>query len=89
MLISINGTVASIGPTGSLRVALGSRLFDRMLVGPETEAIWCGNFEEYQLGVHVTALRTGMLEWSAGSGRTVTSDHRNGPYFRLGANVRY
>jgi hypothetical protein len=88
-MISVNGTVASIGPTGSLRVALGSRLFDRMFVGPETEAIWCGNFEEYQLGVHVTALRTGMLEWSAGSGWTVTSDHRNGPYFRLGANVRY
>ena len=88
-MISVNGTLASIGPTGSLRVALGSRLYDRMFVGPETEAISSGNFEEYQLGAHVTALHTGMLEWSAGSGWTLTSDHRNGPYFRIGANVRY
>src|SRR5579862_1040081 len=88
-MISVNGTFASVGPTGSLRVAFGSRLFDRMFVGPETEEIWCGNFEEYQFGAHVTALRTGVVEWSAGSGWAFTTDHRNGPYFRLGGNVRY
>jgi hypothetical protein len=88
-MISINGTVASIGPTGSLRVTVGARLFDRMFVGPENQEIWCGDFEEYQFGAHVTALHTDKLEWSAGSGWGVTSDHRNGPYLRVGVNTRY
>ena len=88
-MISVNGALASIGPTGSLRVALGTRLLDLMFIGPETEEIWCGNFEEYQLGIHVTALRTDKLEWSAATGIAVTSDHRDGPYFRLGVNTKY
>lgn len=88
-MVSVNGALASIGQTGSLRVALGTRLLDRMFVGPETGAIWCGNFEEYQFGVHVTALHTNRLEWSAGSGWAFTSDHRDGAYFRIGVNTRY
>jgi hypothetical protein len=88
-MISVNGMLASIGPTGSLRVALGTRFLDRMFVGPEGEAIWCGNFEQYELGAHVTAFRTDRLEWSAGAGWAITSDHREGPYFRFGVNTRY
>jgi hypothetical protein len=88
-MISINGMLASIGPTGSLRVALGTRFLDCMFVGPESEEIWCGNFEQYELGVHVTAFRTDRLEWSAGGGWAITSDHREGPYFRFGVNTRY
>ncbi len=88
-MISVNGMLASIGPTGSLRVALGTRFLDRMFVGPESEEIWCGNFEQYELGAHVTAFRTDRLEWSAGAGWAITSDHREGPYFRFGVNTRY
>jgi hypothetical protein len=88
-MISVNGALASIGPTGSLRVALGTRLLDLMFIGPETEEIWCGNFEEYQFGLHITALRTDKLEWSAASGIAFTSDHRDGPYFRIGVNTKY
>jgi len=88
-MISINGMLASIGPTGSLRVALGTRFLDRMFVGPESEEIWCGNFEQYELGAHVTAFRTDRLEWSAGAGWAITSDHREGPYFHFGVNTRY
>jgi hypothetical protein len=88
-MIALNSTLASIGPTGSLRIAVGTRFLDRMFIGPETEEIWCGNFEEYQFGVHVTALRTDKLEWSAATGIAFTSDHRDGPYFRLGVNTKY
>jgi len=88
-MVALNGTMASIGPTGSLRVALGARFLDRMYVGPENEEIWCGNFAEYQLGVHVTAWHMEKVEWSAGSGWALTSDHRNGPYLRIGANARF
>jgi hypothetical protein len=88
-MISVNGMLASIGPTGSLRVAFGTRFLDRMFIGPETGAIWCGNFEEYQFGAHITALRTDKLEWSAATGWAFTSDHRESPYFRIGVNTRY
>jgi hypothetical protein len=88
-MISVDGMLASIGPTGSLRVALGTRFLDRMFVGPESKEIWCGNFEQYELGAHVTAFRTDRLEWSASAGWAITSDHREGPYFRLGVNTHY
>jgi len=84
-----NGTISSIGPTGSLRVAAGVRFLDRMFVGPENQEIWCGNFAEYQLGAHITALRIDAFEWSAGSGFALTSDHRIGPYLRVGFAARY
>jgi len=74
-LVMVNGQIASIGPTGSLRTAFGVRVFDRMFVGPETQEIWCGEIEG--------------LEWSAGGGWAIDSDHRTGPYMRLGFNARY
>jgi hypothetical protein len=86
-MIALNGMLASIGPTGSLRVAFGTRFLDRMYIGPESETIWCGNFEQYELGIHVTAFRTDRLEWSAASGFALTSDRRKGPYLRFGVNT--
>ena len=88
-MVSVGGAVTSIGPTGWLRGAFGVRLFDAFYAGPENQDIWCGTFEEVQLGGHVTALRIGALEWSAGTGWALTSDHRHGPYLRLGVNARY
>jgi Cellulose biosynthesis protein BcsS len=70
-------------------VAAGVRFLDRMFVGPENQEIWCGNFEEYQLGALVTALRIDAFEWSAGSGFALTFDHRIGPYLRVGFATHY
>jgi len=88
-MAALDGTIASIGPTGSLRTAFGFRLLDRVFVGPENREIWCGDFQQVQLGAHMTGLRTDALEWSAGSGWSMTSDRRAGPYLRLGVNARY
>jgi hypothetical protein len=88
-MAAINGTFATIGPTGSLRTAFGLRVFERAYVGPEIEELWCSNFEELQFGAHLTGLRTEALEWSAAGGWSLTSDQRQGPYVRLGVNVRY
>ena len=88
-MAAINGSFASIGPTGSVRAATGYRLFDAMFVGPETAALWCGNFQQFQFGAHVTALRIDAVEWSAGSGWAMDSDRRSGPYLRLGVSARY
>jgi hypothetical protein len=88
-MATLNGSIASIGPTGSLRVAVGIHAFDAMFVGPESVAIWCGNFEQYEFGAHLTAFHFNALEWSAGGGWSVTSDHRTGPYLRLGVSAKY
>jgi hypothetical protein len=88
-MAAINGTITSIGPTGSLRVAFGFKVFEPVFIGPETQEIWCGDFQEVQFGGHLTGLHIGAFEWSAGSGVAMTSDHRSGPYLRLSVNARY
>jgi len=89
IMAAINGTLASIGPTGSLRTALGLRVFDAMFVGPEAQMLWCANFQQLEVGAHVTALRFQALEWSAGTGWAIDSDHRSGPYLRLGVSAKF
>lgn len=89
IMAALNGTLATIGPTGSLRAAFGVRVFDRAFVGPEAQQLWCGNFQEFQAGAHVTALRVDAAEFSAGGGWSMTSDHRTGAYLRVGFNMRY
>ena len=89
-MAALNGAIASIGPTGYLRAAIGIRLLDRAFVGPEFGEFWCGDFQEIELGAHVTGLRIGDgMEWSMGSGLALTSDQRAGAYVRLGLNARY
>jgi cellulose biosynthesis protein BcsS len=88
-MAAVNGAIASIGPTGYVRGAIGVRLFDRAFVGPEIEEIWCGDFEELEFGAHITGLRFNSVEWSMASGLALTSDQRSGPYLRLGVNAHY
>jgi hypothetical protein len=56
IMAAVNGSLVSIGPTGYLRVALGYRLFDAALVGPETAMLWCANFQQLEVGAHLTGL---------------------------------
>jgi hypothetical protein len=88
-MATLNGTIASIGPTGSLRLAFGVRAFLPVFVGPEVQQIWCGEYEELRLGMHFTGLHAGPLEWSTGAGWAITSDSRQSPYVRFGFNARY
>jgi hypothetical protein len=89
IMASLNGSIASIGPTGSVRAALGWRVFDAMFVGPESAALWCGDFQQFQFGAHITAFHLNALEWSAASGWAMDSDRRSGPYLRLGFSAKY
>ena len=88
-MAAVNGSIASIGPTGSVRAAFGMRAFDAMFVGPETAMLWCGDFQQMDFGAHVTAFHFNAMEWSAGSGWAIASDHRSGPYLRLGVTAKY
>ena len=47
-----------------------------------------GRYKQFRAGAHVTALRTGPLEWSAGFGYSLDSDDRAGPYGRIGLAAR-
>jgi len=88
-MAALNGFVASIGPTGSLRGAVGWRFFEPFFIGPEAQAIWCADYQQWRLGAHITGFRVDGLEWSAAAGWAVESDGRAGPYLRFGVNARY
>lgn len=89
IMAAVNGSLLSIGPTGYLRGALGYRVFDAMFVGPESAMLWCANFQQAELGAHITGLHVATTEWSAGGGWAVDSDRRRGPYFRIGVSAKY
>jgi Cellulose biosynthesis protein BcsS len=88
-MAAVSGTVTSIGPTGSVRAAFGLRLFPSAFVGPEIGEFWCADFQQLELGAHLTALRIDAIEWSMGAGWALTSDQRYGPYLRLGFDARH
>ena len=88
MMINAGVSASTIGPNYWTRIAIGWRLFDRAWVGPEALALGGSNYQQVRLGVHATAFKTGMLEWSAGVGYVRDSDHRNGIYGRMGLLTR-
>lgn len=88
-MAAFNGAIATIGPTGYARAAIGVRVLSAAFVGPEIKEIWCADFEELEFGAHLTGLRFNSVEWSMASGFALTSDQRSGPYLRLGVNARY
>lgn len=89
MMVAVNGTMLSIGPTGALRTALGWRSTEPFFAGPEVQAIWCADYQQLRIGAHVTGFRINGMEWSAAGGWAVESDGREGPYMRLGFSARY
>ena len=89
IMAAVNGSLVSIGPTGYLRGALGYRVFDAMFVGPESAMLWCANFQQFEVGAHITGLHLAASEWSAGGGWAIDSDRRSGPYLRIGVTTKY
>jgi hypothetical protein len=88
-MVASDGMLSSTGPTGTFRAAVGWRVFEPVFIGPETQMIWCADYQQLRLGAHVTGLRTEAVEWSAAAGWARDSDGRDGPYVRLGVMTRY
>ena len=88
-MIALDGSIASIALIGSARAAVGWRFFEPFFVGPEAQALWCFDYQQWRLGAHVTGFRADGLEWSAAAGMAVDSLGRYGPYLRLGFFVKY
>lgn len=83
---SVSGS--STGGAYWLRGATGMRVMERFWMGPEFILSGDARFRQYRAGVHVTAVKTGSVEWSAGAGLSTDSDHRGGGYARLGLSSR-
>lgn len=83
---SVSG--ATVGANGWIRGALGWRVADRFWAGPELEASGDRVYQQYRAGLHVTGVKTGAFEWSAGTGYVSDSTQRAGLYGRLGLLTR-
>ncbi len=88
-MVAFDGAVASIALIGSARAAFGWRFSTPFFVGPEVQALWCLDYQQWRVGAHVTGFRIDGLEWSAAAGLAAESDGRVGPYLRLGAFMKY
>jgi len=88
-MIAADGGVSSIGPGYNIRLATGLRAFEAFFVGPEVQAFGAdSNYKQVRAGVHVTGFRTGPIEWSAGTGWALDTDHHSGAYAKLGILTR-
>ena len=89
-MVAIDGSVASIAAIGTMRAAVGWRFDQPFFFGPEAQALWCIDYQQWRLGAHVTGFRLNGFEWSASAGLAVDAFGRAGPYIlRLGVNTRF
>jgi hypothetical protein len=88
-MVAADASVSTIGPSYNVRLATGLRALDAFYVGPEVQAFgFDDNYRQLRAGVHVTGLRTGTFEWSAGAGWATATDNSSGAYGRLGVFTR-
>ena len=88
-MVALNGTIASIAAIGTLRAAVGWQFSEPFFVGPEAQALWCIDYQQWRLGAHITGFRINGIDWSAAAGLTVEFFGRVGPYLRLGVNTKF
>lgn len=89
-MLAADASVSTIGTSYNARAAFGWRAFERYYLGPEVHGFATGdNYHQLRAGVHVTGLRTAMVEWSAGLGWAIDNDERDGIYGKLGVLLRH
>ena len=88
LMASAAVSASTIGTSYWGRSAVGWRVFDMAWVGPEVLALGDTTYRQMRLGLHVTSLRTGPVEWTAAAGFVRDSDRREGPYGHLGLVMR-
>ncbi len=88
-MVSGGVSYATIGDGYWSRFAYGWRAFDNKLyIGPEVHAMGDETYNQWRIGAHVTALKIGRFEWSAGVGFASDSSDRSGIYGRIGLLLR-
>ena len=89
VMIALDGSASTIAGSYTVRAAAGWRFLDRFYAGPEVQAFASDGYMQRRIGVHVTALKLGALEYSAATGYATDSDNRDGAYMRFGFSRRY
>jgi len=88
-MVAADAAFSTIGPGYNARLATGVRVFDAFYIGPEVQAFGAdSNYRQIRAGLHVTGLRMGSIEWSAGAGWAEDSDDHSGAYGKLGVLTR-
>ncbi len=88
-MLAADASVSTIGPGYSARAAFGWRVRERFYLGPEVRTFAAkDNYRQVRAGVHLTGLRSGSFEWSAGLGWSRDTDRRIGAYGALGLVTR-
>lgn len=86
-------SLSSIASNNTARLAYGWRVLEELIggfyVGPELQYFASDGYRHLRIGAHITGLKTEDQEWSAAIGLAQDSDHRSGPYVRLGVITRH
>jgi hypothetical protein len=87
-MIAADASLSSIIRSYSARIAYGWRVLDWFYLGPEAQTFASQGYQQFRLGVHLTAFKTDWFELSAAVGWSRDTDHRQSPYLRLGVLTR-
>jgi hypothetical protein len=88
-MIAADASVSTIGGSYDARLAAGIRAFDLFYFGPEVKGFRAGgNYHQLRAGLHLTGLRLGDYDWTAGFGWATDSDNHNGAYGMLNFGIR-
>ena len=89
-LIVADASLGTLATSHTARLAFGWRvtgeLFneDYFYLGPEVQYFDSDGYRHGRIGLHITSMRTGDVEWSAAIGYARDSDGNSSPYVRLG-----
>lgn len=89
LMVAGSISASTIGPNIRARAATGVRIFDCVWLGPEVQMMGDGRYEQFRAGAHVTSLKTGPFEWSAGFGYAIDTDQHAGVYGSVGLLTRH
>lgn len=87
-MVNSSASLTSLNMQFDARIALGTRLLDVFWIGPEVATLGDDAYRQFRVGAHVTALKTGAIEWSAAAGFASDSDRRSGAYGRISVLTR-
>lgn len=88
LMLAASFYATTIADGYGFRAATGWRLLDGCWVGPELSGSRDQFSRQTRAGIHLTGLRSGPVEWSAGWGYVSDSFGRTGNYARLAAQMR-
>ena len=88
MMVSTAFSVSTIKSGYWGRAQFGGQIPGLGWIGPEAQVFSDLTYRQYSVGLHLTGFKTAEFEWSLGAGYVRDTDHRDGPYGRIGLNCQ-